>query len=60
VVESTISSPYFSVNEEESYKIYADISGDSWDVYMFFYDEENNWVDFVDSKNKFSSNGDGV
>ena len=55
--EGTSSSPYFTVEPGKSYKIDIDITGDNWDVYIFFCDAAGNWVDFSDSDNRFASNG---
>ena len=57
VGEGTSSSPYFTVEPGKSYKIDIDITGDSWDVYIFFCDANGNWIDFSDSENRFASNG---
>ena len=58
--EGTASSHYFAVEPGKSYKIDIDITGDNWDVYIFFCDASGNWIDFADSTNRFSSNGGGV
>lgn len=58
--EGTSNSPYFPVTPGKSYKVDIDVTGDSWDVYIFFCDESGNWIDFADSTNRFSSNGGGV
>lgn len=60
VAEGTASSHYFPVEAGKAYKIDIDITGDNWDVYIFFCDNDGNWIDFADSKNRFSSNGGGV
>lgn len=60
VVEGMAASHYFPVEAGKSYKIDIDITGDNWDVYIFFCDESGSWVDFADSKNRFSSGGGGV
>lgn len=60
VSEAIASSPYFSVDFGKSYKIDIDISGNNWDVYIFFCDASGNWIDFNDSTNRFSSSGAGV
>ena len=57
VSEGTASSPYFSVEPGESYRVDIDISGNNWDVYIFFCDIDGNWIDFEDGPtNRFSSN----
>ena len=58
--EGTSNSHYFPVTPGKSYKVDIDIEGDNWDVYIFFCNESGSWVDFVDSTNRFSSNGSGV
>lgn len=55
VTEGTASSPYFPIEPGQSYKIDIDITGDKWDVYIFFCDANGTWVDFEDNKNRFSS-----
>lgn len=60
VAEGTATSHFFPVEAGKSYKIDIDITGDNWDVYIFFCDANGGWVDFADSKNRFSSNGGGV
>ena len=56
VGEATSSSPYFAVEPGKSYKIDIDITGDAWDVYIFFCNENGSWVDFVDGPNgRYSS-----
>lgn len=60
VGEATSSSAYFPITAGKTYYVDADITGDNWDVYLFFCDESNAWVDFSDSTNRFSSNGSGV
>lgn len=60
IAEGTATSHYFPIEAGKSYKIDIDITGDNWDVYIFFCDESGSWIDFSDSKNRFSSNGGGV
>ncbi len=55
--ELTSSSPYFTVEPGKKYKVDMDITGDNWDVYIFFCDENGAWIDFNDGTNRFSSNG---
>ncbi len=57
--EGTSSSPYFAVEPGESYKIDIDITGNNWDVYIFFCNANGEWVDFQDSTNRYSSSGHG-
>lgn len=57
VAEGTATSHFFPVEAGKSYKIDIDITGDNWDVYIFFCDANGSWVDFADSKNRFSSGG---
>ncbi len=57
VGEGTFTSPYFEVAPGKEYKIDMDITGDNWDVYIFFCDANGNWVDFTDSGNRFASSG---
>ena len=57
--EGTSSSPYFAVEPGKSYKIDIDITGDAWDVYIFFCDANGNWIDFQDSTNRYAANGHG-
>ncbi len=61
VNEGTASSPYFPVEYGKSYKIDIDITtltptgGSDWDIYIFFCDEDGNWIDFVDGvSNRYS------
>ena len=61
VGEATSSSPFFAVEPGKSYKIDMDITGDGWDVYIFFCDANGNSVDFADGPtNRYSSNGSGA
>lgn len=57
--EGTSSSPYFAVEPGKSYKIDIDITGNNWDVYIFFCDANGNWIDFNDGTNRYASNGHG-
>ncbi len=57
--EGTSTSPFFPVTPGKQYKVDIDITGDNWDVYLFFCDANGNWIDFDDSANRFSSNGSG-
>ncbi len=59
VGEGTSSSPYFAVEPGKSYKIDIDITGNNWDVYIFFCDANGNWIDFNDGTNRYASNGHG-
>ncbi|MBQ3520033.1 MAG: InlB B-repeat-containing protein, partial [Clostridia bacterium] len=57
--EATVASPYFAVEPGKSYKIDIDITGDAWDVYIFFCDENGAWIDFADGEsNRFASDKD--
>ena len=59
VGEATSSSPYFAVKPGQSYKIDVDITGNGWDVYIFFCDANGNWIEFADGEsNRFSSDKD--
>ncbi len=58
--EGTCSSAYFPITAGHKYVIEADIKGDGWDVYVFFCDDNGNWVDFNDSTNRFASDGKNV
>ncbi len=62
VGEATSSSPFFPVTPGERYKIDIDITGDAWDVYIFFCDANGTWVDFADGPtNRYSANaGTGI
>lgn len=70
VGESTSASPYFTIEPGKKYVIQMDIIGDNWDVYFFFCNENDGWVDFVDgpstrvssnrSANYFERNGNTV
>lgn len=54
--EGTFTSPFFTVEPGKNYKIEADITGEPWDVYIFFCDKDGNWVDFKDGEtNRYSS-----
>ena len=56
--EATSSSPYFKVEPGKQYKIDIDITGSTWDVYIFFCDANGNWIDFVDGPtNRYSNYG---
>ncbi len=57
--ELTSSSPFFTVEPGKEYKVDMDITGDNWDVYVFFCDANGAWIDFNDGTNRFSSNGGG-
>lgn len=59
--EATSYSPFFAVEAGKSYKIDMDITGDGWDVYVFFHNETSTdlGIDFNDSQNRYSSNGSG-
>ncbi len=57
--EGTSGSPFFAVEPGKSYKIDMDITGDNWDVYIFFCDANGAWVDFNDGTNRYASNGHG-
>ncbi len=60
VSEATSSSPFFTVEPGKQYKIDIEITGDNWDVYIFFCNENGGWVDFVDGpSNRYSSSGVG-
>ncbi len=53
--ELTFNSPFFSVEPGKSYVIDADVSGGAWDIYIFFCDANDTWVDFADGEtNRFS------
>lgn len=58
--EGTCSSAYFPITAGHKYVIEADIKGNGWDVYVFFCDDNGNWVDFDDGKNRFASDGKNV
>ncbi len=61
--EKTLNSNYFPVTAGKQYYINMDVTGDSWDVYIFF--QTNNsvdysssaWLDFSDSTGRFSNSG---
>lgn len=57
--EATVQSPYFPITEGESYKIDIDITGSSWDVYIFFYNSNPSGlgIDFVDGPTRRFSDG---
>lgn len=58
--EATSSSPFFAVEPGKQYKIDIDITGPTWDVYIFFCDANGSWIDFVDGpSNRYSNNGGG-
>ena len=58
--ESCSSSPYFAVEPGKTYEVSMDITGDGWDVYIFFCDASGRWIDFSDGPtNRYSSNGTG-
>ncbi len=64
VGEGTSTSPLFPVEAGKQYKIDIDITGDAWDVYIFFYDDNTSsglGIEFSDGpKNRVSSNGTGA
>ena len=56
--EKTLVSNLFAVEAGKSYYINTDVTGDAWDVYIFFYDDNTEsglGIDFSDSNNHFSS-----
>ena len=54
--ELTSTSPFFPVEPGKQYKIDIDITGDAWDVYIFFCDANGAWVDFKDGPtNRYSA-----
>lgn len=61
VAEGTASSYIFPMQENQQYKVDIDITGDNWDVYIFFYDDSTQsglGLEFADGpKNRFSSSG---
>ncbi len=60
--EKTVQSPLFSVTAGKQYMIDIDITGNNWDVYIFFYDSgttSGEGLEFSDSGNRFSANGSG-
>lgn len=58
--EKTAESTYFEVTPGKQYKVDIDITGDNWDVYVFFCDSNGNWVDFSDGANRYSYGGGNV
>ena len=54
--EGTFTSPFFTVEPGKDYKIDIEMTGAPWDVYIFFCDENGNWVDFVDGESNRYSN----
>ncbi len=58
VGEATSESPEFPVTAGKQYKIDIDITGDNWDVYIFFRNEtvSGTGINFNDGTNRFSSN----
>ena len=57
VGEATSTSPLFPVTAGKKYLVDIDITGENWDVYIFFYDNNTSsglGIDFEDSKNRFS------
>lgn len=54
--EKTVSSPFFAVEPGKQYMIDIDITGEKWDVYIFFCNESGGWVDFKDGENGRYSN----
>ena len=60
VSEATSTSPIFPVIAGESYKIDIDITGNKWDVYIFFYDANTTsgtGIDFADGVTRRFSDG---
>ncbi len=60
--EATSTSPIFPVTAGKNYKIEADITGNAWDIYIFFYDSNTSsgtGIDFTDSGNRYAANGGG-
>ncbi len=60
--EATSTSPIFPVTAGKQYMIDIDITGGSWDVYIFFYKEgvtSGTGTSFTDGGNRYSSNGSG-
>ncbi len=56
VGEATSSSPFFPVTPGKQYKIDIDITGNAWDVYIFFCDANGSWIDFADGPtNRYSA-----
>ncbi len=54
--EATSSSPYFPVEPGKKYKVDIDITGDNWDVYIFFCNQNGDWIDFADGPtNRYST-----
>ncbi len=54
--EGTYSSPFFPVEPGKNYRVEIDTVGAPWDVYIFFCDENGNWIDFADGPtNRYSS-----
>ncbi len=54
--EGTYSSPFFPVEPGKNYRVEIDTVGAPWDVYIFFCDENGNWIDFADGQtNRYSS-----
>jgi len=60
--EATSTSPIFPVTAGKQYKIEADVTGNAWDIYIFFYDSKTSsgtGIDFTDSGNRYAANGGG-
>lgn len=61
--EGYTTSPFFPVTPDKEYRIDIDITGNGWDVYIFFYDDNTssgNGIGFKDdATNRYSSNGTG-
>ncbi len=57
--EATSTSHFFPVEAGKKYKIDMDITGDKWDVYIFFHNETSTGtgLEFNDTGNRYSSNG---
>ncbi len=54
--ELTSSSPFFPVEPGKKYKVDIDITGEAWDVYIFFCDANGSWIDFQDGPtNRYSA-----
>ena len=58
--EGTSTSPYFPVEVGKQYRVDADIIGDAWDIYIFFYDDNTQsglGIDFEDGPARRYSSG---
>ncbi len=53
--ETTVGSPSFAVTAGKQYKIDIDITGDSWDVYIFFRDSSGKWLHSDGPDSRYSS-----